>query len=115
MPKEALMGRIPPQPSPGGTADWVDEAQWLRMCAVLGEEGEPPDPMQALYDDPGSGAPPDWEQEPFDVLDARAEAAGAEYAARMRRLAAAGLDGWAHVRGEPPVPGPVTGPAAGFG
>jgi hypothetical protein len=101
-------------PLRGGTPDWVDEARWLRMCAVLGEDG-PPDPMQALYDDPDSGAPPDWEQEPFEVLDARAEAAGAEYAARVTRLAAAGLDSWAHVRGEPPAPGPVTGLAGGFG
>ena len=43
-------------------------------------------------------------------LDERAEAAGAEYAARTNRLIAEGLADWAHVPGEPPVPGPVTGP-----
>ncbi len=33
----------------------------------------------------------------------------------MARLIAAGLDGYAHHRGSPPVPGVFTGPAAGFG
>jgi hypothetical protein len=113
-----------PLPPSGGLApdglapdglDWVDEAEWQRICAVLGEGEEPPDPMRDMYDDPDSGAPPDWEQEPLAVLDARAEAEGAEHAARMTRLVAAGLAGWAHDEGGAPVPGPVTGLAAGFG
>ena len=48
------------------------------------------------------------------MLAARAEAA-AEEEARRARLIAAGLDGDAHRRGDPPRPGIPAGPAAGFG
>jgi hypothetical protein len=52
---------------------------------------------------------------PLEVITAQARADAAEHAALMARLIAAGLDGYAHYRGAPPVPGVFSGPAAGFG
>ena len=123
------MDREPSQPSPGGdgcdgsgsddlgwplcgvTPDLVDEAEWARMCAGLGEEPEPPDLEEEFYADPDHGAPGQWEELPPEVLAARA----AEEEARRARLIAAGLEGDAHRRGAPPRPGIPAGPAAGFG
>ncbi len=114
------MDREPPQSPPGAcepgwpfrgvTPDWADEAEWERMCAARGDEPEPPDPDED-FGDPGQGAPADWEEVPAEMSAARA----AEYAAWKARLVAAGLDGWAHRRGDPPVPGIPSGPAAEFG
>jgi hypothetical protein len=53
--------------------------------------------------------------DPAEVITAQAQADGAEHAALMARLIAAGLDGYAHRRGAPPVPGVFSGPAAVFG
>ena len=128
------MDREPPQPphgsptpgSPddpddgfrGGTPDWIDGAEWQRMCAeraARDDDEEPPDPDEEFYSDPDSAPPPGWEQVPLEAITVQAEADAAEHAALMARLMAAGLDGYAHSRGKPPVPGIVTGPAAGFG
>ena len=97
------------------TPDWVDAEEWEWMCAVLGDDQEPPDPVQAFYEDPDCGPPPDGEQESWETLTARAEAEGAEYEELIARLAAAGYSESAHVRGDPPVPGSPEGSAAGFG
>jgi hypothetical protein len=112
----------PDDPMRGATPDWIDDAEWARICADRAERGddgdddeEPVDPVRALYDDPDSGPPPDWEQPSPEELTAQAEADGAEDAALMARLLAAGLDGYAHERGGPPRPGVASGPAAGFG
>ena len=122
----------PPQPSPGRpvpgasgsespgwplrgvTPDWVDDAEWARMCAVRGDEPEPPDPEEEFYADPDHGPPGVWEELAPEAAAARAQAA-AEEAALRARLIAAGLDGDAHRRGAPPRPGIPAGPAAGFG
>ena len=87
------------------TPDWMDEADWQRYCAE-GDE-DPPGEEEELYADPQDG--------PLEAITAQAEADGAEHAALMARLIAAGLDGYAHRRGDPPVPGVFSGPAAGFG
>ncbi len=47
----------PGWPLRGVTPDWVDEAEWARMCAGSGEEPEPPDPEEEFYADPDHGAP----------------------------------------------------------
>jgi hypothetical protein len=104
----------------GATPDWVDDAEWARMCADRAEHGgdwdqEPADLVDAFYDDPDSGPPPDWEQPSPGELTAQAEADAAEDAALMARLVAAGIDGYAHDRSSPPRPGVAAGPAAGFG
>ena len=126
------MDRKPPQPPPGRpapgasgsegpgwplrgvTPDWVDEAEWGRMCAARGDEAELPDLDEEFFSDPEHGAPGQWEELPAEVLAARAQAA-AEQEARRARLIAAGLDGDGHRRGAPPRPGIPAGPAAGFG
>ena len=100
-------------PLRGVTPDWVDDAEWERMCAARGEEPEPPDPDEEFYADPDHGAPGVWEELAPEAAAARKKAA-AEEAARAR-LIAAGLDGDAHRCGEPPRPGIPAGPAAGFG
>ena len=86
-------------------ADWMDEAEWQRYCAA-GDE-EPPGEDEELYLDPADG--------PLAEITEQAQADGAEHAALLARLIAAGLDGYAHRRGAPPVPGVFSGPAAGFG
>ena len=104
----------PGWPLRGVTPDWVDDAEWARMCAVRGDEPEPPDPEEEFYADPDHGAPGVWEELAPETAAARAQAA-AEEAALRARLIAAGLDGDGHRRGAPPRPGIPTGPAAGFG
>ncbi len=104
----------PGWPLRGVTPDWVDDAEWARMCAVRGQEPEPPDLDEEFYADPDHGAPGVWEELAPEAVTARAEAA-AEEAALRARLIAAGLDGDAHRRGAPPRPGIPVGPAAGFG
>jgi hypothetical protein len=93
---------VPGSDGPGRvTPDWMDEAGWKRYCAA-GDE-DPPGEAEEDY--------PDLE----DDLTEQAQTDGAEHAALMARLIAAGLDGYAHRRGAPPVPGVFSGPAAGFG
>ncbi len=104
----------PGWPLRGVTPDWIDASEWKRMCAVRGDEPEPPDPEEEFYADPDHGAPGQWEELPPEAVTARAKAA-AEEAALRARLIAAGLDGDAHRRGAPPRPGIPVGPAAGFG
>ena len=90
------------------TPDWMDEAEWKRYCAT-GDE-DPPGADEELDPEDGSTA-----EMPLEVITAQARADAAEHAALMARLIAAGLDGYAHHRGAPPVPGVFSGPAAGFG
>ena len=104
----------PGWPPRGVTPDWIDDSEWERMCAVRGDEPEPPDPEEEFYADPDHGAPGQWEELPPEAVTARTKAA-AEEAALRARLIAAGLDGDAHRRGAPPRPGIPAGPAAGFG
>ena len=104
----------PGWPLQGVTPDWVDDAEWERMCAARGDEPEPPDPDEEFFNDPDHGPPGVWEELAPEVLAARA-AEAAEEAALRARLIAAGLDGDAHRRGAPPRPGIPEGPAAGFG
>ena len=103
------MDREPPSPGSfpegpgwplrGVTPDWVDEAEWGRMCAARGDEAELPDLDEEFFSDPEHGAPGQWEELPAEVLAARAQAA-AEQEARRARLIAAGLDGDGHRRGD---------------
>ncbi len=90
------------------TPDRMDEAEWKRYCAT-GDE-DPPGADEELDPEDGSAA-----ELPLEVITAQARADAAEHAALMARLIAAGLDGYAHYRGAPPVPGVFSGPAAGFG
>ncbi len=87
------------------TPDWMDEAEWQRYCAA-GDE-DPPGEDEELYLDPADG--------PLAAITEQARTDQAEHAALMARLIAAGLDGYAHRRGAPPVPGVSSSPAAGFG
>ena len=122
MDREPPSGRPTPGPDPGSsgwplcgvTPDWVDEAEWARMCAARGEEAEPPGLDEEFYADPDHGPPGEWAELPAEAAAARAGAA-AEEAVLRARLIAAGLDGDAHRRGDPPRPGIPAGPAAGFG
>jgi hypothetical protein len=103
------------------TPDWVDDEEWELICASQAaaaddEPDMPEDDWDSWAADSEDGAAPDWAEVSPQELTARAEADGAEHAALMARLLAAGLGGgYAHRRGEPPVPGVFTGPAAGFG
>ncbi len=101
----------PGWPLRGVTPDWADDAEWERMCAAGGDEPGPPDPDEEFFTDPDHGAPAEWQYVPAETAAARAR----EYAALRARLIAAGLDGAAHRRGDPPVPGIAAGPAAEFG
>ena len=98
-----------PVPDPAGpgrvTPDWMDEAEWQRYCAT--GDDDPPGEDEELYLDPVDG--------PLSAITAQAQADAAEHESLMARLIAAGLDGYAHRRGAPPVPGVFSGPAAGFG
>jgi hypothetical protein len=90
----------------GVTPDWVDDAEWARICdQIAAGDGD--------EDLPGADEE-SWDREPVEEITAEAEADGAEYAAIMARLIAAGLDGYAHHRSEPPIPGVYDGPAPGF-
>jgi Domain of unknown function (DUF222) len=106
---------------PGGvTPDWVDDQDWALMCAARAADAEAADVPGEDWDswapDPEDGPPPDWVEVPLAELTAQAEADGAAHAALMARLLAGGVgSGYAHHRGDPPVPGVFTGPAAGFG
>ena len=90
------------------TPDWMDEAEWKRYCAAGDGDEE-------FYPDPEDDLPADPAEVPLEAITAQAQADGAEHAALMGRLIEAGLDGYAHRRGAPPVPGVFSGPAAGFG
>jgi hypothetical protein len=121
-----------PEPAPGAgrdgdpvppeaavTPDWVDDAEWDRICASRTAEDEPDgfgDDWDSWAPGPEDGPPPDWAGFDPARFAAQAEADGAEHEAMMARMVAAGVgDGYAHHPGAPPVPGVVSGPAAGFG
>ena len=95
------------------TPDWMDDAEWERFCATQAAwDEEPPDEDEAFYLDPDHGPQADIS---VKEMTPQALAAGEEHAARMARLLAAGVDGYAHRRGDPPVPGVFTGVASAFG
>jgi hypothetical protein len=105
------------EPAPPGGAvppDWMDDQTWDLICASASVGGE--DLPEEWDDDPEGSVPADWAVISVDELAAQAEADGAEHEALMARLIAAGVgDGYAHRRGDPPVPGTSSGPGAGFG
>jgi hypothetical protein len=100
------------RPVPPGstvTPDWIDDADWDRICASRTAADEP-DGLGEDWDawDPGpeDGPPPEWATVDLAAFTAQAQADGAEHEAVMRRLIAAGVgDGYAHRTGVPPVPG----------
>jgi hypothetical protein len=99
-------GAVPP--------DWVDDQTWDLICASAPVGGE--DLPEEWDDDPEGSVPADWAVVSVAELAVRAEADGAEHEALMARLIAAGVgEGYAHRRGDPPVPGVVSGPGSGFG
>ena len=71
------------------------------------------EPGREVLRRPDHGAPGEWGDCPRR-RSLPGPLAAAEEAARRARLIAAGLDGDAHRRGEPPRPGIPAGPAAGF-
>src|ERR1700691_100211 len=90
--------------------DWMDDEEWARICDQIADRDDgPPDGEESDAD------PEDWYPEPVAEVTAQAEADGAEDAAIMARMVAAGLGGWAHHRGDPRHPGVKDGPAGGFG
>ncbi len=99
---------------PSVTPDWLTDEDWELVCAShsateldLSADGED--------DDPDSCVPPDWAELSVAEITAQARADGAGHGAMMARLLAAGLeDGYAHRRGDPPVPGcsPVRRPGS---
>jgi Domain of unknown function (DUF222) len=100
------------------TPDWVGDQDWALICAARADDDEPGmdgDEWDSWAADLEDGPPPDWAEVSVEELTVRAEADGAAHAALMARRLAAGGDGYAHHRGEPPVPGVFTGPAAEFG
>jgi hypothetical protein len=105
------------EPAPPGGAvapDWMDDQTWDLICASAPVGGE--DLPEEWDDDPEGSVPADWAVVSVAGLAAQAEADGAEHEALMARLVAAGVGGgYAHRRGDPPVPGVVSGPGAGFG
>jgi hypothetical protein len=105
------------EPAPPGGAvppDWMDDQTWDLICASAPVGGE--DLPEEWDADPEGSVPADWAVVSVAELAARAEADGAEHQALMRRLIAAGVgEGYAHRRGDPPVPGTSSGPGAGFG
>src|SRR6202522_17104 len=121
-PEGGPVDREPPQPPPGRPADdsdegqpvvapdWMDDEEWARICDQIADRDDGP------ADGEESGADPeDWYAESVAEVTAEAEADGAEDAAIMARMVAAGLGGWAHHRGDPRHPGVKDGPAGGFG
>src|ERR1700691_5734675 len=121
-PEGGPVDREPPQPPPGspgedgdvsqpvGVPDWVDDEGGARICDQIADRDDgPPDGEESDAD------PEDWYPEPVAEVTAQAEADGAEEAAIMDRMVAAGLGGWAHHRGDPRHPGIKDGPAGGFG
>src|SRR5690349_20372521 len=114
------------QPAPGAgqddalasvTPDWLTDEDWELLCASHSATEAEAEPLAEDEDeDPDSCVPPDWAELSVAEITAQARADGAGHAAMMARMLAAGLeDGYAHRRGDPPVPGVFTGPAAGFG
>jgi hypothetical protein len=103
------------EPAPPGGAvppDWMDDQTWALTAAACVTEDLP----EEWDDDPEGSVPADWAVISVDELAAQAEADGAGHQALMARLIAAGVgEGYAHRRGDPPVPGVVSGPGAGFG
>jgi hypothetical protein len=100
------------------TPDWVDDRDWALICAARADDDGPGmdgDEWDSWAADLEDGPPPDCAEVSVEELTVRAEADGTAHAALMARRLAAGGDGYAHHRGEPPVPGVFTGPAAGFG
>src|SRR6202522_2661971 len=121
-PEGGPVDREPPQPPPARPADdrdegqpvvapdWMDDEEWARICDQIADRDDGPPAGEE------SGADPeDWYAEPVAEVTAEAEADGAEDAAIMARMVAAGLGGWAHHRGDPRHPGVKDGPAGGFG
>jgi hypothetical protein len=97
-------GAVPP--------DWMDDQTWDLTAAACVTEDLP----EEWDDDPQGSVPADWAVISVAELAAQAEADGAGHQALMARLIAAGVgEGYAHRRGDPPVPGVVSGPGAGFG
>jgi hypothetical protein len=110
----AGQGGEPVPPDAAVAPDWVDDETWDLICVSAPVGGE--DIPEEWDDDPEGSVPADWAVISVDELAAQAEADGAEHQALMARLIAAGVgDGYAHRRGDPPVPGVVSGPGAGFG
>src|SRR6202522_1960121 len=121
-PEGGPVDREPPQPPPGRpaedgdgsqpavTPDWMDDEEWARMCDQIAARDDRPSDGEEFDADPG-----DWYPESVAEVTAQAEADGAEDAAIMARLVAAGLGGWAHHRGDPRHPGVKDGPAGGVG
>src|ERR1700678_4828169 len=122
VPEGGPVDREPPQPPPGRPGqngdegqpvvapDWMDDEEWARVCDQIADRDDgPPDGEESGAD------PEDWYAEPVAEVTAEAEADGAEDAAIMARMVAAGLGGWAHHRGDPRHPGVKDGPAGGFG
>jgi hypothetical protein len=103
------------EPAPPGGAvppDWMDDQTWALTAAACVTEDFP----EEWDDDPQGSVPADWAVVSVAELAAQAEADGAGHQALMARLIAAGVgDGYAHRRGDPPVPGTSCGPGAGFG
>jgi hypothetical protein len=103
------------EPAPPGGAvppDWMDDQTWALTAAACVTEDLP----EEWDDDPEGSVPADWAVISVAELAAQAEADGAGHQALMARLIAAGVgEGYAHRRGDPPVPGVVSGPGAGFG
>src|ERR1700678_3432604 len=88
----------------------MDDEEWARVGDQIATRDDgPPDGEESGAD------PEDFYAEPVAEVTAEAEADGAEDAAIMARLVAAGLGGWAHHRGDPRRPGVKDGPAGGFG
>src|ERR1700677_4500966 len=121
-PEGGPVDREPPQPPAGRPADdsdrgqpvvapdWMDDEEWARVCDQIADRDDgPPDGEESDAD------PEDWYPEPVAEVTAEAEADGAEDAAIMARMVAAGLGGWAHHRGDPRHPGVKDGPAGGVG
>jgi hypothetical protein len=102
----------PAVPGAAVPPDWMDDQTWDLITASHVPEDFP----EEWDDDPEGSVPADWAVISVNELAAQAEADGAEHQALMRRLVAAGVgDGYAHRRGDPPVPGTSCGPGAGFG
>src|SRR6202522_4235366 len=88
----------------------MDDEEWARVGDQIATRDDgPPDGEESGAD------PEDFYAEPVAEVTAEAEADGAEDAAIMARMVAAGLGGWAHHRGDPRHPGVKDGPAGGFG
>jgi hypothetical protein len=114
--------REPPQPPSGApaddgdggrsvvTPDWMDDQDWARVCDQIAARDDGPSDGE----EPGAD-PEEWRPESVAEVTAEAEADGAQDAAIMDRMVAAGLGGWAHYRGGPRHPGIKDGPAGGFG